>query len=235
MLLLAESVKEAPSEIEKEKNRATLRFGEAFQYGDYIAICSLQSVASELRSEFLELLCQAVESRDTDVAQLVDAADHGRYATIAALHDLKQRLVRSGCGNYHQPRMQAHPAFQTLEGPKHSLTSSRPRRFCSTPLQEQRYDLPSSEGGGSSNSANSDDASIHVHFCEEDTTLQMLRRRVSILGFLRHSRLRSGSLLVDSKRRSDELAERKMRDDAVLQRQMQRQDKENGPTVLLSD
>lgn len=230
MRLLAESVKEAPSEIEKEKNRATLRFGEAFQYGDYTAICSLQQVAVQLRGGFLDLLQQAVyDRRPIDVAQLVDAADSGRHSTVAALHELKQRLVQSGYGAYHQPGPQSHPAHQPL---RHSgaYRSPPPIALPATHIPDGQYYMSGGGGGGhveeesahSAASAISNDPSLHVHFRREDITAQTARRRGSILSFLKHGRSKSGSILVDSKRKSDELAEWRGKGEVLAQRQKQK-------------
>lgn len=226
--LLAESVKEAPQEIEKERNRATLRFGEAFQYGDYTAICALQQVAFQLRSGFLDQLHQAAyDYRPIDVAQLVDAADSSRHATVAALHGLKQRLMQSGYGAYHQPGPQSHPAHQQFRY-REASGSSRQVPFSGTYMPEAKRSVSGVRGhveegsAHSTVSATSDDASVHVHFREEDIAAAQTgssRRRGSILGFLKHSRAKSSSLLLDSKRKSDELAERRVRGNSLQQRQ----------------
>lgn len=226
--LLAESIKEAPSEIEKEKNRATLRFGEAFQYGDYTAICSLQQVALQLRSGFLELLQPGIyDRRPTDVARLVDAVDTGRHTTIVTLHDLKQRLVQSGYGSYHQPGPLSHPAHQP---PRHSGAhqSCQPVALPDTLTPQGHHSMSGGCGarGGhveeesshSSTSVTSNDNSLHVHFRKNDISAQAARRRGSIMGYLKHGRTKRSNLLVDSKRMSDELAESRRKDVSLSQR-----------------
>lgn len=222
ILLLAESVKEAPSEIEKEKNRGTLRFGEAFQYGDYTAIYSLQQVATQLRTGSLDLLKAYDFTRPMDIAQLVDAADSARYTTIAALHNLKQRLVYSGCGTYQQPVPQAHPAYQSSRHSTGVGISPPNLALSGIPLQEQRYRVCGSEGSRVEEETVFSDGQTHVHFRDEDSTLQKINRRSSLLGFWKHGRMKSSTaLLVDSKEKSDEIAERRLRDALVLQRRKQ--------------
>lgn len=221
--LLAESVKDAPSEIEREKNRATLRFGEAFQRGDYIAVHSLQQVALQLHDGFLKLLQQAVyECKLVDIARLVDDVDSGRHTTISCLHKLKQRLVQSGSGAYQQPGPLSHPAHQSL---RHLEAYKAPQanvftNFCAA---EGQYYMSGGIGSGhveegsahSLNSATSNDTSLHVHFRKEDITEPTAQRRGSIMGFLKHGRTKSSNFIVDSKRKSDELAESRRKGFAV--------------------
>ncbi|EME39858.1 hypothetical protein DOTSEDRAFT_91218 [Dothistroma septosporum NZE10] len=94
--LLEESIDQAPHEIEKEKQRGFNRFGKTFEEGDAIAVIALQSICIRLQSSLLEKLRNAAFDDDyaiTDFTYLVDAADIGRDKTIAALHELKQRLL----------------------------------------------------------------------------------------------------------------------------------------------
>jgi hypothetical protein len=231
--LLVESVKEAPQQIEKEKNRATLRFGEAFQYGDYNAICTLRRVAFQLRNGFLDQLHQAnYEHRPADIAQLVDAADSIRHTTVTALHDLKQRLVQSGYGAYRQPGQQSHPACQPLKYAG-AYVFSQPMPFFDARVSETDC-MPSGRGGHvdegraqSTTSATSGDAPAHVHFRDEDiaSPSSSSRWRGSILGVLKHSRTRSSDFLLDSKCKSDELAERRAKGPFLSQRPKQNKER----------
>ncbi|KAK4553394.1 hypothetical protein LTR86_009451 [Recurvomyces mirabilis] len=89
--LLEESIDQAPSEIEREKQRGIARFGKAFENGDHIAVIALQSITIQLQGSLLEKLRN--DDENTDFMFLVDAADTGRDGTIRSLLELRQRLL----------------------------------------------------------------------------------------------------------------------------------------------
>ena len=96
MTELERSVKQAPGEIEAEKQKGVQRFGKAFEQGDYIAICTLQQVTIEIQNSLLEKL-RSVKDDDevVDFTVLTDEADIGRNKIKSALYDLYQRLYQS--------------------------------------------------------------------------------------------------------------------------------------------
>ncbi|KAK5108634.1 hypothetical protein LTR62_008125 [Meristemomyces frigidus] len=92
--LLEESIDQAPTAIEQEKQRGIARFGKAFEDGDHIAVIALQRITIQLQGSLLEKLRR--DDEGTDFMFLVDAADVGRDRTIGSLLELRQRLLAKG-------------------------------------------------------------------------------------------------------------------------------------------
>lgn len=91
--LLEESIDQAPTDIEREKQRGIARFGKAFESGDTIAVIALQQITIQLQGSLLEELRNAAfDDAITDFRHLVDVADGGRDKTMNSLIELRQRL-----------------------------------------------------------------------------------------------------------------------------------------------
>lgn len=85
---------QAPEDIEKEKQRGIARFGDAFEDGDHTATIALQQIIIQLQSDLMRKLRDVAHNEENvDLNTLIDAADSGRDKTIAALLELKQRLL----------------------------------------------------------------------------------------------------------------------------------------------
>jgi hypothetical protein len=94
--LLEESIDQAPTDIEREKQRGIQRFGKAFERGDTVAVIALQQITIELQSSLLEELRNAAfDDAVTDFRYLVDVADAERDKTMNTLIQLRQRLLAS--------------------------------------------------------------------------------------------------------------------------------------------
>lgn len=94
--LLEESIDQAPTDIEREKQRGIQRFGIAFERGDTVAVIALQQITIELQSSLLEELRNAAfDDAVTDFRYLVDVADAERDKTMNTLIQLRQRLLAS--------------------------------------------------------------------------------------------------------------------------------------------
>jgi hypothetical protein len=94
--LLEESIDQAPTDIEREKQRGIQRFGRAFEIGDAVAVIALQQITIELQSGLLEeLRYAAFDDAVTDFRYLVDVADAERDKTMDTLIQLRQRLLAS--------------------------------------------------------------------------------------------------------------------------------------------
>jgi hypothetical protein len=92
--LLEESIDQAPTDIEREKQRGIQRFGIAFERGDTVAVIALQQITIELQSSLLEELRNAAfDDAVTDFRYLVDVADAERDKTMNTLIQLRQRLL----------------------------------------------------------------------------------------------------------------------------------------------
>lgn len=101
--LLEETVYQAPEEIDRARKRGVERLGPIFEQGDYIAVIAVQQITIQLQSGLLEKLRNAsVNDEGIDFMAIIDLADGARDATVSALNDLRQRLLRGG-GNAEMP------------------------------------------------------------------------------------------------------------------------------------
>jgi hypothetical protein len=90
---LEKSVEQAPGEIEAEKQKGVLRFGKAFEQGDYIANVAIQHVTIDIQNNLLQRLRKAtIDDEVTDFTTRTDESDIGRNKIKTALTALYLRL-----------------------------------------------------------------------------------------------------------------------------------------------
>ncbi|KAL9079537.1 MAG: hypothetical protein Q9157_001595 [Trypethelium eluteriae] len=93
---LCDSLKQAPRDIDAEKERGLERFGMAFERGDDLAVMTLQQIQIDLQNKLIQKLVEACkDDRIVDFADLVDESDIARDRTMMALIELRQRLHRT--------------------------------------------------------------------------------------------------------------------------------------------
>ncbi|CAK3865970.1 Hypothetical predicted protein [Lecanosticta acicola] len=122
---LEETVRDAPSEIQHEFQSSKSRLGRPFEAGDATSIMALQQLTGNLHTRLLGMLRRIFSgSLATDVGFLANAADSGRWETIMALHDLRQRISRTAP----ERSSRAFPpsAMSAFQSPTQHLSHMRP-------------------------------------------------------------------------------------------------------------
>jgi len=184
--LLEESIDQAPTDIEREKQRGIQRFGKAFERGDTVAVIALQQITIELQSSLLEELRNAAfDDAVTDFRYLVDVADSERDKTMNALIQLRQRLLASEpIGN----ELSLSPTSTST-----SMATAPPgRQRASLPLPASHSSPPTNELRPTQTWAQSNHAASRDASGEEDaasgaeTVPRKQKHRASLLGIFRH-------------------------------------------------
>lgn len=184
--LLEESIDQAPTDIEREKQRGIQRFGQAFESGDTIAIIALQSITIQLQGSLLEELRNAAfDDTVTDFRYLVDVADAGRDKTMNTLIELRQRLlVAEPIGGDLSPTA-THASFPSAAPGKQRASLPLPAPSSPPP----RGELKPAQTWAQSNHAISRDASGEEDAgsgAENSTRKSKHQHRSSLLGIFRH-------------------------------------------------
>lgn len=185
--LLEESIDQAPTDIEREKQRGIQRFGKAFERGDTVAVIALQQITIELQSSLLEELRNAAfDDAVTDFRYLVDVADAERDKTMNALIQLRQRLLAS------EPMVIDGLASWSIQNPAGMPMAPPSRQRTSLPLPASQSsppnnDLKPSQTWAQSNHAASRDASGEEDAASGAENVQRKsKHRSSLLGIFRH-------------------------------------------------
>jgi hypothetical protein len=184
--LLEESIDQAPTDIEREKQRGIQRFGKSFESGDTIAIIALQQITIQLQGSLLEELRNAAfDDAVTDFRYLVDVADAGRDKTMNTLIELRQRLlVAEPIGSDLSPTATLATIASAAPGKQRA---SLPGPAPSSP--PPRGDLKPAQTWSQSNHAASRDASGEedaASGAENNPRKSKHQHRSSLLGIFRH-------------------------------------------------
>lgn len=182
--MLEESIDQAPTDIEREKQRGIQRFGKSFESGDTIAIIALQQITIQLQGSLLEELRNAAfDDAVTDFRYLVDVADAGRDKTMNTLIELRQRLlVAEPIGGDLSPT--ATLASISSVGPS-KQRASLPLPAPSSPTP--RSELKPAQTWAQNNHAASRDASGEEDAASgAENNPRKQKHRSSLLGIFRH-------------------------------------------------
>jgi hypothetical protein len=185
--LLEESIDQAPTDIEREKQRGIQRFGIAFERGDTVAVIALQQITIELQSSLLEELRNAAfDDAVTDFRYLVDVADAERDKTMNTLIQLRQRLLASEpIANELSlsPTSTSASMATALPGRQQRTSLPLPASHSSPPNNELR---PSQTWAQSNHAASRDASGEEDAASGAESVPRKSKHRSSLLGIFRH-------------------------------------------------
>lgn len=203
---LEQSIREAPDEIDKERQRGISRLGESFELGDYTSILVLQQLTIQLRSNLVDRLLRATSgTAKIDAAALADVADSIRHRTVTTLHELRQRLAQSATLSYRS-------AYSTHRMPHQDSQHSSGAPAQISHLRTNSWQAPEVQSPLTATKQ-------PAHRTQQSAAVVENKRRGSVLGFIKKSTTKASSARTAGSQQDVAGLAEKMRLELGLQKQ----------------